>query len=111
MEDYPRQTGWWLNYVLVYQNVSETFLRKHINYDAFDWGNVSSWQKLSIGFVKEFEKNIAWDRLSDNPKLAEDIVLEFYSKLNIDSIINRHDYYPELSSEFIKRLKKLRVFS
>jgi len=65
------------------------------------WYHVSSCQKLSEGFIREFKDRVDWDLISSHQMLSEDFIREFKDKVNWHLISSRQ----KLSEDFIREFK------
>ena len=61
------EVDWW--YISTYQKLSESFIREFA--DKIDWYYMSKYQKLSESFIKEFNDGIKWQHISLYQKLSE----------------------------------------
>jgi len=66
--------------------------------EDINWNYISSDQKLSEEFIREFKDKVYWYSISRYQKLSEEFIREFKDKVNWYSISR----YQKLSEEFIK---------
>ena len=81
------------------QKLSESFIREF--QDKVDWDWISSYQKLSESFIREFKDKVSWCWISMCQKLSEPFIREFQDKINWCQISE----YQKLSNEFIEEFK------
>ena len=62
------------------QKLSENFIREF--QDKIDWYKISIHQKLSENFIPEFQDKINWSRLSMKRKFSEEFIEEFETKID-----------------------------
>jgi len=74
-------------------------IRKNPNQQ--DWDYISSDNKLSEGFMKEFQYKINWEWISCNQKLSENFIIEFQDKVDWFWISGEQ----KLSEDFIREFK------
>jgi hypothetical protein len=82
------------------QKLSEDFIREFQK--KVDWGCISATQKLSEGFIREFQEKVNWDCISAYQKLSEEFIREFQKKVNWDRISANQ----KLSEEFIREFQE-----
>jgi hypothetical protein len=87
--------------VLDYHNFSEDFLRKLIDDSFCDWLSLSSSQKLSESFIRDFEDKVDWKHISYCQMLSEDFIREFKDRVNWHNI----SCSQALSESFIREFK------
>jgi hypothetical protein len=56
--------------------------------ETVNWYNISCYQKLSEGFIREFEDRISFKYLSYNKNLTENIIRNYFSKFDINILLN-----------------------
>lgn len=61
--------------ILIYQNLSEDFIRDF--QDEVDWDYISKYQQLSEDFIREFKNEVDWYFMSIYQKLSEGFIQEF----------------------------------
>ena len=81
------------------QKLSEDFIREFK--DKVKWVEISYNQKLSEDFIREFKDKLDWRRISYNQKLSEDFIREFQDKLDWCRISDKQ----KLSESFIREFK------
>jgi len=69
----------WYN-ISSYQKLSESFIREFKN--KVNWGNISSYQKLSEAFIREFENKVDWYYISIYQVLSPEFRKEFKDKID-----------------------------
>ena len=74
---------------------------KKINLDQVNWYKISSNQKLSESFIREFKDKVEWSCISKYQKLSESFIIEFRHKVNWYYISE----YQKLSESFIREFK------
>jgi hypothetical protein len=67
----------WYN-VSHYQTLSEGFIREFQN--KVDWYNVSYYQTLSEGFIREFQTKVHWNWISQNKNISNEVKTKFKKK-------------------------------
>ena len=82
------------------------FLNKELgtNYKSLDdvnWHRISSCQKLSEKFIREFQDKIIWDLISEFQKLSEEFIREFQVKFDWFYISK----YQKFSENFIREFQ------
>ena len=85
--------------ISTYQKLSEEFIRE-FQYRV-DWDNISKCQKLSEDFIREFKDKIDWGLISTYQKLSEEFIREFQCKVYLVRI----SAYQKLSDNFIEDFK------
>jgi phosphoribosylanthranilate isomerase len=85
--------------ISTYQKLSKEFIKEF--QDKIDWNNISAYQKLSEDFIKEFQDKVNWDNISIYQKLSEDFIKEFQDNINWDYISE----FQKLSENFIKEFQ------
>ena len=78
------------------QKLSESFIREFK--DEVKWFYISEYQQLSESFIREFKNEIDWEYISAYQKLSESFIREFSDKVNWDYISERQ----KLSESFIR---------
>ena len=63
-----------------------------------NWGGISTNQKLSEDFIREYQDKVNWTSISEFQKLSEDFIREFQDKVKWNKIKK----YQNLSENFIK---------
>ena len=106
-----------LNYISMYQKLSEKFIEKHG--DKLDWGYISTYQKLPESFIEKYNDKVDWDYISKYQTLSEEFIekycdkvkwyfISIYQILSEEFIVNHYDKvnwwniseYQKLSEEF-----------
>src|SRR5574344_840227 len=82
------------------------FLNKELNTDyksinEVNWVCISTYQKLSEDFIREFQDKVNWVYISENQKLSEDFIREFQNEVYWNSI----SIYQKLSEDFIREFQ------
>jgi hypothetical protein len=77
----PESTNWY--YISTYQKLSEDFIREF--QDKVSWNCISTYQKLSEDFIREFQHKVSWNNISRYQKLSEDFIREFNLNIPEDS--------------------------
>ena len=91
--------------ICFYQDMSEEFIRKHIN--EIDWINIIVRNKLSIEFIEEFINELDFDLLSQYQDLPEWFIEKYKNELNWELISK----YQDLSKKFIIKHRNKIVFN
>lgn len=79
------------SFVFEYNQVSETFLRKHRSeFDKETWSVISAFQELSEDFMCEFKDDLDWGEISQNQRFSEEFAVQFKSLLEWDFVISRN---------------------
>src|SRR5574344_137783 len=86
-----------LNYISIYQKLSEEFIDKHK--DKVYWGYISQYQKLSEEFIEKHCDKVEWVYISMNQKLSEKFIKKYIDKVDWGCI----SIYQTLSEEFIEK--------
>ena len=86
-----------LNYISMYQKLSEKFIEKHG--DKLIWEYISKDQKLSEEFIEKHNDKLDWDNISIFQTLSEEFIEKYKDKLNWDNIST----FQTLSEEFIEK--------
>ena len=68
------------NHISSYQKLSEKFIREFS--DKVDWYYISFHQKLSEEFIREFSDKVYWVYISSSQKLSEKFIREFADRVN-----------------------------
>ena len=81
------------------------FLNKELgtNYTSLDkigWINISTYQKLSENFIREFQDKVNWYRISGYQKLSEDFIREFQNKMDWNCILKHQKLSKKFRNEF-----------
>ena len=97
LKEFQDKVDW--NWISVYQNLSEDFIRKFK--DKVDWKHISRFQKLSEDFIREFKDKVDWFYISRYQKLSENFIREFKDKVDWFYISG----YQKLSEDFIREFK------
>lgn len=75
-----------LKRVIIYQLLSEDFIEEIIedleNKDGDFWYYISTYQKLSEDFIREFKDKVYWQRICMNQKLSEGFIEEFNDRVD-----------------------------
>jgi len=66
-------------YISIFQKLSEGFIREFQN--EIDWHYVSHCQELSEDFIREFEEKVNWEYISRYQKLSESFIREFQHRV------------------------------
>ena len=82
-----------------YQKLSEGFMREFK--DKVDWINISIYQKLSEEFIREFRNRVDWGYISIDQKLSEGFMREFKDKVIWYYISKYQTLSTKLIDEFI----------
>lgn len=75
--------------IINYGHVSEQFLRENIDNIKFNWQDVCLHQKLSEDFIREFKDKVDWNVISFYQKMSNKFILEFKDYLDWKSM--RHN--------------------
>ena len=67
-----------------YQNLSENFIRRFE--DEVNWNKISKYQKLSEDFIREFKDEVNWIAISKYQNLSIPFLMEFKDELDINDI-------------------------
>jgi hypothetical protein len=70
------------NWISSYQKLSEPFIKEFS--DIVDWDRISKYQKLSEDFIREFSDKVNWGWISEFQKLSEPFIKEFSDKVDIE---------------------------
>jgi hypothetical protein len=77
-----------MEYVLQYQTLSESFIRKH--QDELNWYFVFGFQDLTEDFIREFidkiDRNNAWENLFKKQTLSDKFIEEFAHKVDWNDV-------------------------
>ena len=82
-----------------HQKLSESFIREF--QDKVDWDWISSYQKLSESFIREFKDKVSWFYIPVCQKLSESFICEFQNKVDW-GWISKHQ---KLSESFIREFQ------
>ena len=85
--------------ISTFQKLSEDFIREFK--DKVYWIDISFYQKLSESFMREFQDKIYWKYISYSQTLSEDFIREFKNKVDWENITCKQ----KLSENFIKEFK------
>ena len=88
-----------LNYISMYQKLSEEFIEKHI--DKVNWCCISINQTLSEEFIEKHIDKVDWNWISSNQKLSEEFIEKYKDKVDWYYI----SIYQKLSEKFIEKYK------
>ena len=88
----------WYN-ISEYQKLSEGFIREFEG--KVDWYCISKYQKLSEGFIREFADKVSWYYISIHQKLTEGFIREFADKVDWYCISK----YQKLTEGFIREFE------
>jgi hypothetical protein len=89
------------NYISIYQNLSESFIREFK--DMVKWNWISEYQKLSEDFIREFSDRVVWGHISQYQELSEGFIREFKDKVNWACVSS----YQKLSDDFIREFSDM----
>lgn len=88
--DFDTNSEKW-SFVFEYNQVSETFLRKHHSeFDREVWSVISAFQELSEDFMCEFKDELDWIEISQNQRFSEEFAVQFKLLLDWEAIIGRN---------------------
>ena len=73
----------------------------YLSLDEVDWSFISECQKLSEGFIREFQDFVDWECISKHQKLSESFIREFQGRVDW-CYISAHQ---KLSEEFIREFQ------
>ena len=77
-------------YISTHQKLSEDFIREF--QDKISWNYISCNQKLSDDFIREFKDKIEWFLISKFQILSKKFIEEFKDKVNINNQLKAHHY-------------------
>jgi len=65
-----------------------------------DWVLISSYQRLSENFIREFQDKVYWPSISNKQKLSESFIREFQDKVYWPYISHKQKLSEEFREEF-----------
>lgn len=86
-------------YIIKHQNLSDAFMRKHIDKFHYFIKDLCKVQKLSESFIRDFKDKVSWSTICVYQKLSEPFMEEFIEYLDWKNVA----IYQQLSPEFIKK--------
>ena len=66
-------------YISSRQKLSEEFIREFV--DKVNWFYISESQKLSNKFIKKFKDKVNWNYISREQKLSHNLIKDFFDKI------------------------------
>ena len=72
------QIDW--DYISTPQKFSEEFMREF--QDKLNWDNISKYQVLSENFIEKSHKMVNWEIISEYQKLSESFISKYFNKVN-----------------------------
>jgi hypothetical protein len=94
--------------ILNFGHLSEEFLRETIKQcnicDSGTWSVISSEQKLSEDFIREFEDKVDWRFISLDQKLSYSFIREFQDKVDWKYILMRQNFCEDFLIEFYDKI-------
>ena len=88
------------NHALTYAALSEELIRNFMHAGA-DIYNAAKYQKLSEGFIEEFQSKLDWDDITFHQVLSENFMRKFSSEINWFYV----SVYQKLSEDFIREFQ------
>ena len=70
--------------------------------DLWDWSHISSHQKLSEDFIREFKDKVNWENISVYQKLSEDFIREFKDYINFEYLIGNKYCPPDIKFKYYR---------
>lgn len=90
--------------ILLYQNLSESFLRKHTSsFEKDEWQYLSSYQNLSEMFIEEFQNQLDWKGIARSQHMSYPFAKRFAKRLDLYYL--QQNEKCNFSKEEIKRLE------
>ena len=81
IKEFQNKVEW--DYISIYQNLSEDFIRNEKPFiSPMNWTYISEYQKLSENFIREFKNNVNWEYISKYQTLSEDFKKELFQYYN-----------------------------
>ena len=102
---YKDSLDWYM--VCIYQNMTETFMEKHINY--IDWETISIHKKLSDKFIIRHCDKLQWSYLSNSERLSENIVEKFIDRIDW-GILNVNNYSISFIQKHVNKINWVETF-
>ena len=94
------EKGWF--FISTHQKLSEDFIRDF--QDKVDWLRISKYQKLSEEFIREFQDKVGWPWISIHQKLSEEFIREFNLEIPKDSWLYKSENFKK------KEVRKTKLY-